>query len=306
MTTGSIQPPPQATFRRAVLGWYDREGRTLPFRGTTDPWAVLVSEVMAQQTQISRVGPAWLAFMARFPGPEALAAASPADVLRAWAGLGYNRRALALRRCAQVVVEEHGGRLPDSVTALERLPGIGPYTARAVVAIAFGRAAAAVDTNVRRVLGRVAGGADGPTSMSPAAMQALADGLVPADRPADWTHALMDVGSVFCRPRSPRCGECPARRWCRAAASGPEAVSRRSARPVSGRLEWRFEGTSRWLRGRLLATLRSAEEGAWVRFEGAVGSHDPVAVAEALDSLAREGFLERRPGDGASVRLRPT
>ena len=149
--------------RDAILAWYDARGRSLPFRGTTDPYAVLVSEVMAQQTQIARVAAAWSAFMAAFPTIGDLAAASPADVLRAWRGMGYNRRALNLWRAARVVVSEHAGRLPEDVAALERLPGIGPYTARAVAAIAFGSAVGAVDTNVRRVLGRAVGGARTPS-----------------------------------------------------------------------------------------------------------------------------------------------
>ena len=127
-----------AAMRTAILAWYDARGRSLPFRGPKDPYLVLVSEVMAQQTQIARVGEAWREFTAVFPSFERLAAASPADVLRAWRGLGYNRRALNLWRAAKVVVEEHGGRLPADVAELERLPGIGPYTARAVAAIAFG------------------------------------------------------------------------------------------------------------------------------------------------------------------------
>lgn len=301
---------PTRAFRRAVLTWYDRAGRRLPFRGATDPWAVLVSEVMAQQTQVSRVGPAWQAFMARFPGAAELAASSPADVLRAWSGLGYNRRAVALRRCAQAVVAEHGGRLPSEIAALEGLPGIGPYTARAVAAIAFGLPAAAVDTNVRRVLGRVVWG--DPAAAGPRRLQSIADKLVPKDRPADWTHALMDVGSVFCRPRAPLCETCPARRWCTAASASAQAV--RPARPLGpapikqapggGRAHpVPFETTSRWLRGRILERLRGADDGAWVVFDGRLGSHDSAAVERALEALARDGLLEQRPADPTAARL---
>ena len=143
--------PPDA--RTAILAWYATEGRPLAFRATSDPYAVLVSELMAQQTQAERAAEAWTAWIARWPTAAALAAAPVADVLRAWAGLGYNRRALALHRAARVIVAEHAGRIPDDVEALERLPGVGPYTARAVAAIAFGRPVGAVDTNVRRVLG---------------------------------------------------------------------------------------------------------------------------------------------------------
>ena len=140
--------------RRAILAWYDAEGRHLAFRGTSDPYAILVSEAMAQQTQAARAAAAWGRFLAEFPSFAALAAATPAAVLRAWRGLGYNRRALALRQVAIEVTERHAGVLPRDVAALERLPGIGPYTARAVAALAFGQRVGAVDTNVRRVLVR--------------------------------------------------------------------------------------------------------------------------------------------------------
>jgi endonuclease III len=145
--------PPDA--RAAVLAWYDAGGRALAFRSSRDPYAILVSEVMAQQTQVSRVVEAWPGFLARFPTADALAAATPAEVLRAWQGMGYDRRALNLRLAAQVIRDRHGGRVPDDIEALDRLPGVGPYTARAVAAIAFGRRVGAVDTNVRRVLTRM-------------------------------------------------------------------------------------------------------------------------------------------------------
>jgi A/G-specific adenine glycosylase len=292
--------------RTAILGWYDARGRTLPFRGTRDPYAILVSEVMAQQTQISRVGPAWEAFVARFPSFEALAAASPADVLRAWQGLGYDRRALNLQRTARIVVAEHGGRLPTDVATLEGLPGIGPYTARAVAAIAFEAPVGPVDTNVRRVLGRVvAGDAD---ALRPTEMQALADECVPRGRAADWTHAVMDVGATFCRTTRPACEQCPARDVCRyagsAAARGAEGSgelvgSAGRRRPDRGG----FEQTSRWLRGRILDRARSAEGTAWTRYSGPVGSHSHESVIAMLGVLGREGMLELAPADRSLARL---
>ena len=150
--------PLPAAARDAILDWYAAHGRTLAFRATTDPYAILVSEAMAQQTQAARAGEAWIRFMEAFPTAEALAAATPADVLRAWQGLGYNRRALNLWRAARQIVEVHGGEVPADLRALEALPGVGPYTARAVAAIAFGMPVGAVDTNVRRVLGRMVAG----------------------------------------------------------------------------------------------------------------------------------------------------
>ena len=208
-----------ARLHAAVLAWFELRGRRFAFRGTRDPYAVLVSELILQQTQAGRGEPAWTAFMARFPNFAALATASPADVLRAWGGLGYNRRAVALHRTARVVVERHAGRLPDDMAALRALPGIGPYTARAILAIAHGRPVGAVDTNVRRVLGRVFAGhgsrLDAGSALSPRAMQALADDVVPVDRPADWTAALMDIGAAVCRPRRPACAACPLAGDCR-------------------------------------------------------------------------------------------
>ncbi len=287
-------------FQAAVLAWYDAQGRSLPFRGTRDPYAILVSETMAQQTQIARVGPAWKAFVDRFPSFEALAEASPADVLRAWQGLGYNRRALNLQRAARAVIEDHGGRLPQDLAALERLPGIGPYTARAVAAIAFDASVGAVDTNVRRVLGRVAAG--DIDRMRPGQLQALADSLVPPGRAADWTHALMDVGATFCRTTRPLCEGCPARRSCRYAteaspATGEAKAASQSASGVP------FARTSRWLRGRIVDRLCEADGGAWTRFDEPIGTHSSGDVVAMLAVLARDGLLERSLDDPHLARL---
>ncbi len=309
MPTPAAVPPAAVPIgaRDAILAWYDRRGRALPFRRTDDPYAVLVSEAMAQQTQAARAGEAWLRFMARFPTIRALAAASPADVLREWQGLGYNRRALNLWRAAQRIVDVHDGNVPADLLDLEALPGIGPYTARAIAAIAFGQAVGAVDTNVRRVLGRIVAG--DPAALTPAALQSLADASVPLDRPADWTHALMDVGATLCRPRSPDCANCPAAPWCRSAAQVPAATTgtadvtvhagaREAAAP--------FESTSRWLRGRIVERLRAAPDGAWIVVEGPIGEHDRDAVRTALDALAREGLVEidQRSADADSAERR--
>jgi A/G-specific adenine glycosylase len=289
--------PPAA--REAILAWYERHGRSLPFRATADPYAVLVSETMAQQTQAARAGEAWLRFVALFPTVSALAAAAPAEVLRAWQGLGYNRRALNLWRAAGRIVEEHGGRVPADVAALEALPGVGPYTARAVAAIGFGQPIGAVDTNVRRVLGRiVAGAADG---LAPTSMQALADQAVPRGRSAAWTHAVMDLGATICRPRRPICEACPALEWCRfaarregrAAADGAAHDGLESGgRPAPRERPAPFVTTSRWLRGRIVDRLRAASDGSWTPIDGPIGSHGRVAVAAALATLAREGLIE--------------
>jgi len=208
---------------RALLRWFEAHGRDLGFRQSKDPYAILVSEVMLQQTQAARVEPAWATFVERFPTVTALATASPAEVIRAWGGLGYNVRAVRLRAAAEALLQRHGGRVPDDLSAVQSLPGVGPYTARAVAAIAFGRAVGAVDTNVGRVVGRVhgltgsGGAADSRRSLagsradrSPAVVQALADRMVDPGRPADWTHAMMDLGASLCRRRPPPAARPPA------------------------------------------------------------------------------------------------
>ncbi len=201
-----------ASVRPAILAWYAAAHREFPWRGTRDPWAVLVSEVLLQQTQASRVREGFPAFRARFPTTRATAEASDREVLAAWSGLGYNRRALALRRAAVAI--EAGG-WPADVAGLERLPGIGPYTARAVAALAFGHPVGAVDTNVRRWLVRRFGLGPRPER---ATLQSLADGLAaPASDPAqaaDWMHASMEFGARICRGRGPRCDECPIAGGC--------------------------------------------------------------------------------------------
>lgn len=293
-------------FRAAVLDWFGREGRRLPFRGTTDPYLVLVSEAILQQTQVSRGGPAWQAFVARFPTVEALAAASPADVLRAWRGLGYNRRAINLQRAARIVVEELGGRFPTTVAELERLPGVGPYTARAVASIAFGRPVGAVDTNVRRVIGRVVAG--DAAGLAPGDVQAIADGLAAVDRPAAWTHALMDLGATVCRPRDPRCAACPVARQCRYARDTARAGSVvAGGRPAPGPRATReravpFERSTRWLRGRIVDRLREVEGAGWATFDGPLGGHDRATVIDTVRVLAREGLAEL-DGESATARV---
>jgi A/G-specific adenine glycosylase len=317
-------PLPPA-LRDAVLGWYAKHGRHLPFRGTADPYAILVSEAMAQQTQAARAGETWTEFMARFPTVQVLAAATPADVLRAWQGLGYNRRGLNLWRAAGRIVAVFEGQVPRDLADLESLPGVGPYTARAVAAIAFGRPVGAVDTNVRRVLGRIVAGADG--ALTAAALQGIADAAVPRDRPGAWTHAVMDIGAMLCRPRRPDCEPCPARAWCRYAsevgavlnAASPQAgsgtVGSRTAGTSSARAgrttatsarerSAPFRTTSRWLRGRILDRLREAADGDWVVLDDAIGPHGPEAVAVATHALCNEGLLELDPSALAGMRAR--
>ena len=281
-------------FQRALLSWYRPRARPLRLRATHDPWAILVAEVMSQQTQIARVDEAWVSFMARFPTPRALAEASPAEVVRAWAGLGYNKRALALQRAAGVIEAEHSGRVPAEIAALEALPGVGPYTARAVASVAYGVAVAAVDTNVRRVLSRISA-----LPLGAAALQSMADQLVPHAEPGTWTHASIELGATVCRVRSPLCDECPISVWCASAGRVGQQVRRPAAMPPL-----RFEATTRWLRGRIVARLRDVRDGGWTTLPDTIGEHGAGAVDAMLDALERDGLLERR-SDGA-VRLPST
>lgn len=209
--------------RDAVLAWYDAHRRDLPWRSRRDPYAILVSEFMLQQTRVETVLRYYEAFLAAFPDLASLAAASEEDVLKRWQGLGYYRRARQLRDLAAVVRERHGGELPADARGLRELPGVGPYLAGAVASIAFGRREAAVDGNVTRVLSRLFD-LDDP---SPGRLRRLAARLVDPARPGDWNQALMELGATVCRPRAPRCDACPVERWCRARRRG--TIARRPA-----------------------------------------------------------------------------
>lgn len=294
MPTTTRSVPAEA--RDAVLAWFDERGRPLAFRRTSDPYAILVSEAMAQQTQAARAAAYWERFMDRFPTVGNLAEATPADVLRQWQGLGYDRRALALWRTARIVIDEYGGHIPSNVAALEALPGVGPYTARAVAALAFGLPVGAVDVNVRRVLGRIVAG--DPADLTRVEIQRIADEVVPRDRPGSWTHAVMDVGATVCRPRAPRCDACPAQAWCRFAATRPATTpAPESPRPVGGRQPATpFASTTRWLRGRILDRLRAAPDGTWVALEDRIGEHDRARVRTAATRMAADGVLELQAG----------
>jgi A/G-specific adenine glycosylase len=234
-----------------LLTWWDGQRRDLPWRRTRDPWEVLVCEVMAQQTQVARVAERWRPFLDRFPDPAALAATPVADVIRAWTGMGYNRRAVHLHECARALVAHHGGRLPDDLAALRALPGIGPYTARAVLAFAFERDHGVVDTNTARVLARWAGGA-----LTPAQAQAAADAAVPPGQAWAWNQAMLDLGAAICTRRSPRCDDCPVADRCTWARAGWPAPDPADGSAGTSRAQTRFEGSDRQGRGRLVEALR--------------------------------------------------
>ena len=259
-----------------LLDWYARNCRPLPWRTTRDPYALLVSEVMLQQTQAARVVPYYEAFLARFPDPPALAAASPREVLEAWSGLGYNRRALALQAAAREVARNGW---PDDLTELR---GVGPYTAAAVGSFAWDRPQAALDTNARRVIERFDG-----RPRTRAELARRADELLPAGRAADFNQAMMELGATVCRPRAPRCPDCPVRAGCATnAAGGPvPATARRGAE--------RFEDSDRWARGRIVAALLAGEP-----LPAGLGAE---RRERALAGLERDGLVVR--GRDGSVAL---
>ncbi len=203
-----------------LLRWYDRHARVLPWRAPPgirqDPYRVWLSEIMLQQTTVATVGPYFMRFLAQWPDIRALAAAPREEVLRAWAGLGYYARARNLHACAQIVAADRGGRFPDTEAELRALPGIGPYTAGAIAAIAFDRRSAAVDGNVERVIARLAA-IDTPLPRAKPEIRAVVERLMPATRPGDFAQAMMDLGAGICAPRAPACSLCPWQPACRAA-----------------------------------------------------------------------------------------
>lgn len=258
-----------------VLSWGIPRLRDLPWRAERDPWRILVAEVMLQQTGVDRVMPKWQEFLRRYPDPDACARAALGDVLRLWQGLGYPRRARNLHASARRVVDEHGGTLPDDLDALLALPGIGPYTARAVLAFAFERDVAVVDTNIARILARTAG-----ERLTPKRAQALADDLVPQGQGWVWNQVIMDLGAMVCRP-TPRCGDCPLERSCSWSVAGRTAPDPAVGSAGVSTSQAGFEGSDRQARGRVLAAL-----------------HDGPVLARGFDdrivvSLVADGLVER-------------
>ena len=252
-----LSPTAIAALQQRLLVWYADNGRDLPWRHTTDPYSILVSEVMLQQTQVSRVVGRYESFLGRFPTLISLAQAPLADVLRIWLGLGYNNRAVRLQRCAELA----GERLPTSVGELERLPGLGPYTARALLIFAHNADLAAIDANVRRVLVHEL---DLPPGLSPRGLQSVAGNVLPAGRSRDWHNALMDYGALVLTSR----------------ATGLAPLSRQTA----------FEGSRRQLRARLLRCVVE-RDGAGIDELTTLLAIDGATVSGLVDDLVRDGLL---------------
>jgi A/G-specific adenine glycosylase len=272
-----------------LLEWYDAHARDLPWRRTdTTPWGVLVSEFMLQQTPVARELPVYDVWLTRWPSPTALASEPSGEAIRAWGRLGYPRRAIRLHAAATAIRDEHGGEVPDSFDALRALPGVGDYTASAVLAFSFGRRQTVLDTNVRRVLARVVGGAELPPPAVTVAEKAMASALLPDQdsTAATWSVALMELGALVCTATSPRCDDCPVRASCAWHAAGRPAYD---GPPRRGQA---WSGTDRQCRGRLMAVARA--------------THGPVSVrrmsqawpetaqrARCLESLLTDRLLVR-------------
>jgi len=265
----------------AVLAWGGPRLRDLPWRRTRDPWAVLVSEVMSQQTGVDRVVPKWEAFMERFPTPADCAAGSLAEILEIWSGLGYPRRATALREAATQIAATGW---PVDVAGLMALPGVGPYTARAVAVFAYGDHVAVVDTNVGRILARIIGRA-----LRPAEAQQRADKFVPEGESWMWNQVLMDFGATICTSSRPQCSECPIAEHCRWA-GGPEPDPAARSAGVS-RPQSRFAGSDREARGRLLRAVVAADVA--IGDAAAVMDRSEAVAARIIASLIADGLVCR-------------
>lgn len=290
-----LEPAQLGALHRRVVQWYTSDGRDLPWRHIDrTPWGVFVSEVMLQQTQVSRVEPLWRAWLERWPAPADLAAVPVGEAIRAWGRLGYPRRAVRLHAAATAMVQRHGGQVPDTESELAALPGVGAYTAAAVAAFAFGRRTAVVDTNVRRVQARLLLGAAQACPTLAAAEVRLAEAVLPPD-PADavaWNVAVMEVGALICTARAPACAQCPLRQDCAWSLAGHPAYEG----PVRRGQPW--EGTDRQLRGAILAELRATSSSlTHSRLQRQASrrvntASDPDRFARCVDSLVTDGLVE--------------
>jgi A/G-specific adenine glycosylase len=286
----------------ALLAWYREHGRAhLPWRQTRDPYRVLVSEFMLQQTQVDRVIPLYEAFIAAFPTFAALAAAEPGDAVRLWRGLGYNSRAVRLHALACAVVERHGGKLPSDREALLALPGIGPYTASAIRAFAFELDDVALDTNIRRIAHRTEFGLEYPPLASDAELDLRARVSLLPGTAHDWNSALMDIGATICGARAPKCLLCPLRDDCAAAPVDAAALAARAgqSRKRSPQESIPFERTTRYLRGRIIDALRDVPRGDTLHVDDLVATLTEVVppdripeIPVVVDALERDGIIE--------------
>ena len=273
-----------------ITRWYGENARDLPWREPgASPWAVLVSEVMAQQTPLARVLPVWTTWMERWPTPSHLAAASQADAVRAWERLGYPRRAKALWECARYLVAHHGGEVPQTRAELLALPGVGDYTASAVLSFAFGQRAIVLDTNVRRVLARVWRGEPLPPVAIRRAERDLAEEVAPAEPAAAalWAVASMEFGALVCTARAPRCDECPLTDQCAWFRGGRLGLADAPVRTQA------WHGTDRQVRGRIMAILRATDGPVVVTGRADLADVEPGQLDRCLESLTADALISQ-------------
>ena len=281
-----------ALLRRRLMGWYREHGRhDLPWRLTRDPYAVLLSEVMLQQTQVARVLPYYEAWMERWPTVAALAGASAGDTIREWGGLGYNRRAVFLHRTASTVMADNG-RIPKNIDQLVRLPGIGPYTARAVACFAFGTRTTVADTNIARVMSRALLGLATPKGAPSIERERAARELLPLRNARDHNLALMDLGATVCTARAPGCNVCPLVTLCAWRAAGYPVVQSEAA---SGAVP--FEHSARFGRGRIVENLRAQRSASTSDLARGLPEAHAARVDEYLEALERDGVIEHSGDD---------
>lgn len=286
--------------QQTLLDWYRANARDLPWRRTRDPYRILVSEVMLQQTQVDRVIPKYHAFLEAFPTAHDLAATPTSEVIRLWSGLGYNRRAVNLQRAAAAVVDQHGGQFPDTVDELKALPGIGPYTAGAIACFAFEQDVGFMDTNIRRLLHRLLVGPEVPEEQRTARqMQSLADAVVPDGHGWEWGQALIEFGALQCTARKPYCLTCPLQRHCRAFPEIQTVLAELARTGYRRKKEASFHGSNRFYRGRVLRALQGEDParaldldqlGPLVRDDYSSEHRD--WLRGVVDGLARDGLVE--------------
>lgn len=300
-----MKPADPKPFQQALLGWYRKHGRDLPWRRTADPYHVLVSELMLQQTQVDRVIPKYFAFLERFPTVGDLARAEQGEVLRMWAGLGYNSRAMRLHQLAKVVVEQYGGKIPAEIEELRALPGIGAYTAGAVRTFGHRLPSSFFDINIKRILHRVFAGPEYPEwLLNDAQMDALAAELAPKDADAyDYHQGLMDVGSLFCGAASTDCAACPFANQCKTRVileAMPMLLAEERKKKKVTKPKEAFKTSMRFLRGRIVDKLRHHTEGLTEEeiYAELLAKEVPALerVPGALEALVSEGLLQKEKG----------
>ncbi len=298
-------PGKRRRFQGAVLRWYTAHGRKLPWRGEVDPYTVLISEIMLQQTQVPRVLTKLPVFLAAFPSMGHLAAAPQRAVVEAWRGMGYNNRAVRLHHLAKTVMEKHGGRLPEDAGALRALAGVGRYTSHAILAFAYRQAVPVVDVNIRRLLSRLFWPMPDTSATRPEGeVWEAAGALVPEEKAYDWNQALMDLGATVCTARAPRCGDCPVAGFCRSRRRmKPPAPAAQRSEPS------RFGIPNRAHRGRVVEALRGRKRSVPLAALGPMVSPqfsaaDMAWLSTLVQALERDGLVKTSADRGSSVRVR--